>query len=312
MAMVSPCVAFHRWPCCDGISRSARRRMRHKRIAIRNAQKHSQILKNCIFGGDNCHMEIELRAEAEEFFPTQSAIQVDWQSLQFDLEEEDIEYNFRAVCSGTSILDSIPMHRHPEYITSQRVAERRIPKETLQADVLPIVDSPTRALSQVSVEESLDVVVAGDCEAIYRNDEESFTSTPVPICMGGGRGHRKNRGGSKGCGSEECTTSSSASRSFCIDSVVVPEVIVNDIRDVGCNNEVSETAFCRGPGHTRCAHCYHTERFGRSWRCKRACSLIAGSWGPSVCSSDCIGTHGVLKQEPEEDIGRKRVWKKPG
>eukprot|EP00746_Dinoflagellata_sp_MGD_P066052 gnl/MRDRNA2_/MRDRNA2_27426_c0_seq1.p1 gnl/MRDRNA2_/MRDRNA2_27426_c0~~gnl/MRDRNA2_/MRDRNA2_27426_c0_seq1.p1 ORF type:complete len:401 (-),score=63.90 gnl/MRDRNA2_/MRDRNA2_27426_c0_seq1:168-1370(-) len=49
----------------------------------------------------------------------------------------------------------------------------------------------------------------------------------------------------------------------------------------------SEHVACRGPGHVACSHCFYTDRFGRHKDCTRACAMIDGSWGPSVCVPEC-------------------------
>ena len=89
------------------------------------------------------------------------------------------------------------------------------------------------------------------------------------------------------------------------------------------SDNLAKPVLCRGPGHVRaCDRCFFTDdRFGRHHRCRRDCANVSGQWGPTICCAECkpvgevkdtsIGsaeTHGqtIVKSNP------KRIWKKRG
>lgn len=68
------------------------------------------------------------------------------------------------------------------------------------------------------------------------------------------------------------------------------------------------TTVCRGEGHISCKHCFFTDdRFGRSWRCERQCMTINGVWGPSICSAACQPTLSTSTGEQAPDAGEEDV-----
>ena len=94
-----PCVVWE-------VSRSRRRRMRERRVAVRRAQQQSLcILEVLQEPYRNVQSKItELRAEAEEFIP--SGIAVDCDSLYFAVEVDDLTLGRCAPA----------MHKHPEQV----------------------------------------------------------------------------------------------------------------------------------------------------------------------------------------------------
>ena len=67
---------------------------------------------------------------------------------------------------------------------------------------------------------------------------------------------------------------------------------------------VSEAVpVCRGPGHSRCSYCFNVDDWvGRGLRYRRQCGIVAGVWGPTTFSEECIQDH-----VEQLDIGRQNV-----
>ena len=62
-----------------------------------------------------------------------------------------------------------------------------------------------------------------------------------------------------------------------------------NLEKVDMDANITVDVLCKGVGHISiCGACFHTDdRFGTSWRCKRACATIDGIWGPTVCCKEC-------------------------
>ena len=181
MAMVSPCAASLRYPCADVLSKSARRRVRCRRVAIRHAHIQALELKSCL-SGHAYPVTSSLSPNAKEFIPTQVHVMVDWSSLVFNLSTEELG-------------EEVFMHRHPERIASKchDIVPRRTCRDTCKAETLIPVRTPVAvsitADNSLQHSEQLGLANSVDkCEVDKREASDDTKSKASVSCMGRGRG----------------------------------------------------------------------------------------------------------------------------
>jgi len=177
MVAALPCAADASWrPCADVdemncYSRSKRRRVRDRRVAIKHAQLQSLSLKSlllCDGAGDVVTM-FDLRAEAPEFYPAVSRVNVDLDSCVFVLGNDDVLLPSRRMLRDACTAEVLPM------------------KLTPMAETCVVVDSGIEA----------DVV----CKVHGESASRLIAAGKIKACMGKGRGAHADIS-SKGRGSK--------------------------------------------------------------------------------------------------------------
>lgn len=195
-----PCAAASAWkldvlqPCAEDYfcSKSKRRRLRERRVAIRHSQLQTLKLKEFMMIGDMAESklnpnaaEFQMRADAADFYP-QGSVQFDWESLNFILEAGDVLD--KIVTAGTTI------------------PARRNLRDTCTAEALPLCVTHDAATCIVVCggEES----GGGFSDSEFRAPAEAEKAIIESICMGRGRGSSQvahaanthNKGAGKGNG----------------------------------------------------------------------------------------------------------------
>ena len=149
--VVPPCAAAgyvysdteSRQPCVEiECSRSRRRRMRERGVVIRRAQRQAVGILEQLHGRDQeVHGRTKvLRAEAEEFFP--SEVCADWNTMNSNdpLQDLQVEVLLDYLTPGAN-QDSDDsgnhMHRHPELLQGSSSCSRKVMREMQSQSELP-------------------------------------------------------------------------------------------------------------------------------------------------------------------------------
>lgn len=228
MVTVSPCVtSFLRQPCVDSMdvmsSKSAKRRARCRRVAVRHSLCQASRLKSFLIE-PQITQDFHMRAEATEFIPANAfssgapLVMVDMDSLCFELNEEDLELRTMD-CFNIKL-------EHAGEPARARVPPRRSLRDTCQADVLPTNGTPLMT--------DIDVI-CDDSQSQAHCDYQGFATSS---CMGRGRGLRRFRVAGKGMGVRDETV---------LDMLNCEGEGSAAIVDVGecCSQELSKLSTCK-------------------------------------------------------------------
>jgi len=255
------------------ISKAQKRRQRLRRVAVRKSKKATEeLLSYCAF----IRNAGALNAHALPFYPEQSKYQLDWNSLDSQLDEADVEVSEAPVC----------LHQGWE------TCPRRILKDTCTAETLPQISS----LGVNSVESGLYGVASPTS-----SEEEELAKDGLTFDRA-----KKKKNESPAMSREE--VEDELERTNVASGGGWPKASDRDaatFRVCGGPGHIEVCGKCF----------FKDDRFGRSPRCTRECAVIDGVWRPTRCCPECHPISEECPKSnggSESHSSSRRIWRGAG